>query len=238
MNLLSVHELKKNYGGVQALKPTSFSTAAGEIVAVVGDNGAGKSTLMQCLSGAVMPDGGTIMFNGEDCTHTGPSETRHFGMAMIYQDLGLCRQQPVLANIFLGSEITKNGFLDKRSMMMRAKEILAELHIDLNLETPVEHLSGGQRQAVAIARAMINPPKLLIMDEPNAALGVRESENVLQLIRRLKQKGVAVLLITHRLTDVFAVADRVLIMRQGSIAQDIKVTATNLEQLTQMIRQA
>lgn len=235
MPQLEVNALNKHYGGVHALKDISFSLNAGTVLGLVGDNGAGKSTLMKCITGAENPDSGYIRFNGYDVSHK-PHDSRMAGIEMIYQDLNLCPQLDVTTNIFLGREIkTATCFLNDRLMQDKAREILERLNADISISTPAGLLSGGQQQAVAIARALLADPKLLIMDEPTAALGVREVEKVLKLIQSLKANGITVIIISHRLTDIFEVADRIILMRRGEIRDDKPVSQTSLQDITEKI---
>lgn len=236
--LLEISGLSKYYDGVQALSDITFSVKPGEIVGLVGTNGAGKSTLLKCLTGTLMPDHGSILFNGETLIPGNPMAARKAGIAMIYQHLDLCRQSDVITNIFLGQEMThhlcgiKTSFLNRTAMRIQTQTLLNGINASVPFDRPVQQLSGGQQQAVAIARAMLSLPKLLIMDEPTSALSVKESENVLNLIRSLKQQGVSIILTSHRLSDVFAVADRVVLLQQGCVVSDTPVQDTSLDTIT------
>ncbi len=234
MPQLEIHGLNKYYGGAQALKNVSFSLETGIVLGVVGDNGAGKSTLMKCITGAERPDSGFIRFNGQDVSGR-PRESRMAGIEMIYQDLNLCPQLDVAANIFLGREAAKGYFLDNRLMRSRAQDILGRLNADILVGVSAGLLSGGQQQAVAIARALLVNPRLLIMDEPTAALGVREAGKVLGLIQSLKAEGITVIIISHRLGDIFEVADRVILMRRGEIREDKPVSQISLKDIKEKI---
>ncbi|MCB9944324.1 MAG: sugar ABC transporter ATP-binding protein [Geminicoccaceae bacterium] len=235
--LLELTNVQKRFGSIQALSGISFSVARGEVLALVGDNGAGKSTLMKTISGIYSADEGTIRFDGQDITRTLPGEIRERGIEMIYQDLALARQQNVAANIFLGREPVRKwlGFLpmidrgrideEARRMVERLGARIPSIHVD------VGYLSGGQQQSVAIARALTFDPKLVIMDEPTAALAVREVEHVLDLIRGLREQGISVILISHRLTDVFAVSDRIVALRQGQVIAEEETARTNMQEV-------
>ncbi|MEA2782562.1 MAG: ribose transport system ATP-binding protein [Rhodospirillaceae bacterium] len=235
MTLLELDDVRKHFGSVQALRGVTFSVAAGEIVALVGDNGAGKSTLMKSITGIHKPDGGSIRFDGILLNGKDPGSIRELGIEMIYQDLALARMQDVASNIFLGREPTKKlfgvipGIVDKASMDRQAARMIERLGAHLpSINRAVGSFSGGQQQTVAIARALTFDPKLVIMDEPTAALAVREVEHVLDLIRELKRQGIAVILISHRLTDVFQVCDRIIALRQGQVVSDEAIAATSM----------
>ncbi len=230
--MLKITDLHKSFGGVQALDGVSLDIGQAQVVAIVGDNGAGKSTLMKCVSGMHQADTGRITFNNQDVTNDTPSQSRAIGIEMIYQDLGLCGQQDVVTNVFLGKEEKKGLFLDKVGMAGKCAKAFKELGIDIPLNTATKTLSGGQQQSVAIARAIISNPKLLITDEPTAALAVKEVNKVLKHIKVLKKKGISVVMITHRLSDIFEVADRIVVMRRGKIIHDLLPKETNLQDLT------
>jgi simple sugar transport system ATP-binding protein len=203
------------------------------VVGLVGDNGAGKSTLMKTITGVYRPDGGDIHFDGLSLVDKDPGAIRQAGIEMIYQDLALARMRDVAANIFLGREITRNvlgvKFIDHKRMEIEAGKMIEKLGARVKSVKQVAGLlSGGQQQSVAIARALTFNPKLVIMDEPTAALAVREIEHVLDLIRNLKSQGIAVILISHRLTDVFAVCDRIVVLRQGAVIADDPTVQTSM----------
>jgi simple sugar transport system ATP-binding protein len=225
--ILEARGISKFFGGLTALDAVDFSIHSGEVVALLGDNGAGKSTLLKCISGVYKPEGGQVFFNGEDITARPPSEIRDKGIETIYQDLALAGNLDVGANVFLGKEkmTTFFGFLkvtDDEYMRQEAAQLLKRLDIHLpSLKQSLVNLSGGQRQAVAIARAMYWNAKLVIMDEPTAALGVPEQRKVLALIRSLREQGVPVILISHTMQDVMAVSDRVVVMRRGKVAANM-----------------
>ncbi|TIU32004.1 MAG: sugar ABC transporter ATP-binding protein, partial [Mesorhizobium sp.] len=222
MTLLSLHGIRKSFGAVDVLHGVDLSVAAGEVVGLVGDNGAGKSTLMKTITGIYRADTGSIEFDGKDILALDPGQRRRLGIEMIYQDLSLAKQQDVASNIFLGREPTKRllglfpGFVDKAEMDRQAARMIERLGAHLpSINRSVGSFSGGQQQTVAIARALTFNPKLVIMDEPTAALAVREVQSVLDLIRRLKSEGIAVILISHRLNDVLSVTDRIVVLRHG-----------------------
>lgn len=229
--MLQIKDLQKNFLGVRALNKISLTLSEG-IVAFVGDNGAGKSTLMKCISGATKADSGSIIFNDLEISGDTPVETRQLGIEMIYQNLSLCKQQDIVTNVFLGKELRRSVFLDRNAMREKCASVFEELGIDIKPSSVVGALSGGQQQLVAITRAIIREPKLLIMDEPTAALGVKEVERVLSLIVKLKNKGIAIAMVTHRLNDIFQVADRIVVMSHGEIKFDLKPQETDLRDLT------
>jgi ABC-type sugar transport system ATPase subunit len=238
MSLLELDDVKKHFGSVEALRGVSFSVDPGEVVGLVGDNGAGKSTLMKTITGVYIPDGGTIRFDGHRLNGRQPGEIRSLGIEMIYQDLALARMQDVASNIFLGREPTRRflgtpiQIIDRGRIESEAAAMIKKLGARLpSVQYTVGQLSGGQQQSVAIARALTFNPKLVIMDEPTAALAVREVEHVLDLIRELKNQAIAVILISHRLTDVFAVCDRIVALRQGTVVADDPIRATSMNEV-------
>jgi simple sugar transport system ATP-binding protein len=237
MVILEVDGLSKSFGGVKALSSISFSLERGTALALLGNNGAGKSTLLQCITGALRYDSGSIRSGAESLPPGSPGASRAAGIEMIYQSLHLCPQHSVAQNIFIGREprLTlgpiATPLLDLHGMRRRSVEILKRLDIELDPDAIVGNLSGGQQQAVAIARALVSNPKLLILDEPTAALGVKESANVLALIRTLKAEGIAILLVSHRLTDIFQVADSILLLRHGFAVFTCTTADTTPEQV-------
>lgn len=238
--LLSLRGIGVDYGAVRAVSDVDFDVAAGEIVALCGDNGAGKSSLIKVISGAARPSRGDILLNGETVSFGGPQDALQRGVATIYQELALAPRLAIYQNVFLGAELTRAfgplRLLDKARMMAEAKAYLARLAVDISdMRRPVERLSGGQRQAIAIARALRWNADLVIMDEPTAALGVRESAEVHQLIKRLAQDGRAVLLISHSMPDVAALAERVIIMKQGRKVIDRAVAGLTADDIGHMI---
>jgi ABC-type sugar transport system ATPase subunit len=233
MSLLELKDVRKNFGAIEALRGVTFAVEAGAVVALVGDNGAGKSTLMKTITGVYKPDGGEIRFDGESLAAKDPGQIRAAGIEMIYQDLALARMRDVASNIFLGRELTRSvlgvKLIDQKRMRAEAGAMIAKLGARVKSVTQMTgQLSGGQQQSVAIARALTFNPKLVIMDEPTAALAVREVEHVLELIRTLKAQGIAVILISHRLTDVFTVCDRIVVLRQGAVIADDATVDTSM----------
>jgi simple sugar transport system ATP-binding protein len=241
--LLSVRGASKRFGGVQALQKVSFDLHAGEVLALAGDNGAGKSTLIKCISGVHAPDEGEIFYKGRPVEMANPREARSLGIETIYQDLALADNLDVGANVFLGREprIRRLGILpaiDRRRMRQAAREVLHTLEIELprgKLTQPVRTLSGGQRQAVAIGRAIYWQAEVLIMDEPTAALGVPEQRKVRELIMRLKQQNVGIVFISHNLVDIFAVADRILVLRRGVAAGERRTAETDHDEIVRLM---
>ena len=225
--ILTARGMSKHFGGLTAVDNVDFEVYQGEVVALLGDNGAGKSTLIKCISGVYRPDNGVVVFNGADITSHAPSDIRSRGIETIYQDLALAENLDVGANVFLGKEKTRRLFglipvTDDNYMRVEAATALDELDIHIpSLRQRLVNLSGGQRQAVAIARAMYWNAKLVIMDEPTAALGVPEQRKVLELIRSLREQSIPVILISHTMHDVMAVADRMVVMRRGKIVANI-----------------
>lgn len=213
--VLSLHGISKTFGAVAALSGIDLDVAAGEVVAIVGDNGAGKSTLVKVLAGVHPPDAGTISFAGETVVLASPAQAHDMGIATVFQDLALCENLDVTANLFLGQEL-KPFALDDVAMEVRSWELLRELSAKLpTLTVPVAALSGGQRQTVAIARSLLGSPKIIILDEPTAALGVAQTAEVLNLVERMRDSGLGVVMISHNMEDVRAVADRVAVLRLG-----------------------
>jgi ABC-type sugar transport system ATPase subunit len=238
--ILSIRGLTKRFGGLVAVNNVSWDVYPGEVVGLLGDNAAGKSTLIKCVSGVYTADGGEIYFEGRERHFTRPIDARQEGIETIYQDLALANNLDVSANVFLGREMKHRYLggliktLDEQKMLEEAKTALNTLDIHFpTLTQPIENLSGGQRQAVAIARAVYWDAKLMIMDEPTNNLGVPEQQKVLQLIRKLKDQGVPVILITHILPDVFAVTDRLMVMHRGRKVAEKKTSETNTEELVQ-----
>ena len=241
--ILSVRSTSKRFGGVQALQRVSFDLRAGEVLAVAGDNGAGKSTLIKCISGVHAPDEGEIIYKGRPVELANPREARTLGIETIYQDLALADNLDVGANVFLGREprIRRMGILpaiDRGRMREAAREVLQTLEIELppgKLNQPVRTLSGGQRQAVAIGRAIYWRAEVLIMDEPTAALGVPEQRKVRELIARLRQQKVGIIFISHNLVDIFAVADRILVLRRGIAAGERHTAETDHDEIVRLM---
>jgi ABC-type sugar transport system ATPase subunit len=220
---LSVKDLKKSFGRVEALRGADLEVYPGETLAIVGDNGAGKTTLIKTLSGVISPDSGEIMIEGRAYQELNPRQALDLGISTVYQDLSLVNCRDIATNIFLGREPVRHKiFVDKRKMAAEAEEFLRQLDIKIpEIGVEAGQLSGGQRQGVAIARAIKFGGKLLIFDEPTAAMGVQESAAVLNLIRKLGQKGYAVILISHNMYEVFQLAKRVSVMRQGKVVATV-----------------
>ncbi len=213
--VLSLRGICKQFGAVSALTDIDLDVQAGEVVALVGDNGAGKSTLVKVLAGVHAPTSGAMTFLGEPVTFAGPGEALSMGIATVFQDLALCENLDVVANIFLGRELGPYG-LDEVTMEIRAWTLLNELAARIpSVREPIASLSGGQRQTVAIARSLLLEPKLIMLDEPTAALGVAQTAEVLNLIERVKERGLGVIMISHNMEDVRAVADRIVVLRLG-----------------------
>lgn len=213
--VLSLRRISKSFGAVAALTDVDLDIRAGEVVALVGDNGAGKSTLVKVLSGVYRQDSGTVEFEGREAHIDSPAAARELGIATVFQDLALCENLSVVENLFLGQELGKFR-LDETRMETRSWELLRQLSAKIpTVRVQVAALSGGQRQTVAIARSLLGDPKLIMLDEPTAALGVAQTAEVLNLVERLRERGLAVLMISHNMADVKAVADRVAVLRLG-----------------------
>ena len=241
-NLLEVNSITKNFGGVKALSEVSLFVKRGEVLALAGDNGAGKSTLIKIISGVYQQDAGEIIYNGENLDITNPKFARNLGIETIYQDLALADNLNVGANIFLGREPLLNLFglkiLNKKKMLSESRQILDSLDIEIpeiSLGQPVRRLSGGQRQAIAICRAIYWKAELLIMDEPTAALGVPEQRKVMQLISKLRKQNIAIILISHNLNDIYEIADRIAILRQGELVGDHMIGEINREEVVKLM---
>jgi D-xylose transport system ATP-binding protein len=215
--LLQLQDITKTFGSVQALTDVDFEVRAGEVMALVGDNGAGKSTLVKCVAGTHAADSGEILFEGREVHIHGPKDAARLGIEVVYQDLALCDNLDVVQNMYLGREINRAQILSEAPMEQHTSETLKSLAVTTikSIRQTVATLSGGQRQSVAVARAVMWNSKLVILDEPTAALGVAQTEQVLELVRRLGSQGLGVLLISHNLHDVFATADRITVLRLG-----------------------
>lgn len=239
--ILRVRGLSKHFGGVHAIENVSFDLERGEVLALAGDNGAGKSTLIKTISGVHTPNAGEIWLRGIPTTFATPREAREAGIETIYQDLALADNLDVGANVFLGRERMRRRFgllpaLDRRLMRAEAARVVETLDIAMpRLDLPVRALSGGQRQAVAISRAIFWNAEVLIMDEPTAALGVPEQRKVVALIKSLRAAGKAVIFISHNLGDIFAVADRILVLRRGQKAGERRAAQTNDDEIVRLI---
>jgi D-xylose transport system ATP-binding protein len=234
--LLRLEGVTKRFGNVQALDGVDFGVRAGEVVALVGDNGAGKSTLVKAISGIEPPDEGQAYFDGGPVALRRPQDAAALGITTVYQDLALCDNLDVTANLFLGREETVGGVagvLDSATMERRARELLASLRVRTlkSVRIAVGALSGGQRQSVAIARSLLGEPRLVMLDEPTAALGVEQTAEVLALVARLRERGLGVVVISHNLADVFQVADRIVVLRLGRVAATYDAAETSQEEV-------
>jgi D-xylose transport system ATP-binding protein len=234
--VLELTGISKRFGAVQALSDASLEVKSGEVVALVGDNGAGKSTMIKVIAGVNPADSGQVLFDGRPVSIGKPSDATSLGIATVYQDLALCDNLDVVANLFLGQEVARVAVLDEIDMERRSVELLDSLSVRIpSVRTPVASLSGGQRQSVAIARSLLGDPKVILLDEPTAALGVAQTAQVLDLIERLRERGHGVVLISHNLADVKAVADRVTVLRLGSNAGTFPMADTTQEQIVEAI---
>ncbi len=237
--LLEITAISKHFGSIQALTDVSLTLGRGEVIGLMGDNGAGKSTLMRIIAGNFRPSQGTIAIEGRSVSFHKPADARRSGIEIVYQDLALCDNLTAAANVFLGREL-RIGFgpfhvLDYAAMYRRAAALFKELKSETRPRDLVRRMSGGQRQAVAIARTRLSDAKIVLMDEPTAAISVRQVAEVLNLIRRLREQGLAVVLVSHRMPDVFAVADRIVVMRRGRKVADKIIATTSPEEVTGLI---
>lgn len=233
--ILSLRGVSKGFGAVQALTDISLDVFAGEVVAIVGDNGAGKSTLVKILAGVHSHDAGTVSFDGDIVQIPSPAASRQLGIATVFQDLALCDNLDVVANLFLGREIS-HGTLKEEEMEQRSWTLLRQLSAKIpSVRIAVASLSGGQRQTVAIARSLIGDPRVVILDEPTAALGVAQTAEVLNLIERLRERGLGVVLVSHNMADVQAVADRVAVLRLGRNNGVFRVPDVSYEEIISAI---
>jgi simple sugar transport system ATP-binding protein len=239
MAILELTRVSKHFGAIQALTNVSLALNAGEVVGLMGDNGAGKSTLVKIVAGNYPPSEGTMTMRGSKVAFRKPSDARREGIEIVYQDLALCDNLTAAENVFLGRELMRGvgpfRILDYAAMYRRAGELFAELKSETRPRDLVRRMSGGQRQAVAIARTRLSDPKLVLMDEPTAAISVRQITEVLNLVRRLREQDIAVVLISHRMPDVFAVADRIVVMRRGEKVADKAIGDTSPEEVTGLI---
>ncbi|HEX7354483.1 MAG TPA: ATP-binding cassette domain-containing protein [Mycobacteriales bacterium] len=235
--LLRLSKIGKSFGPVQALADIDLEVYPGEVLALVGDNGAGKSTLIKTISGIWSPDSGQEFWDGRQVHIRHPRDAAALGIATMYQDLALADNLDIVENMFLGRETVRAGLLDETSMELSARRTLSDLSVTTvrSIRQPVGSLSGGQRQAVAVARAVLEEAKLVIMDEPTAALGVSQTAMVLDLVRSLSERGVAVLLISHNLNDVFAVADRLAALYLGRLAGTARIADIDSQQAVALI---
>lgn len=239
MPVLTLRNITKSFGAIQALSGVDLSLKRGEVVGLMGDNGAGKSTLMRIVAGNFPPTDGAIVLDDEEVHFSKPADARRKGIEIVYQDLALCDNLTAAANVFLGRELKRRigplRYLDHQAMFNRAGELFAELKSETRPRDLVKQMSGGQRQAVAIARTRLSDPKIVLMDEPTAAISVRQVAEVLDLIRRLKETNHAVILVSHRMPDVFSVCDRVAVLRRGRKVADRPVKDTSPEEVTGLI---
>jgi D-xylose transport system ATP-binding protein len=240
--LLQLEGITKQFGPVHALDRVDFAVSAGEVVGLVGDNGAGKSTLVKTIAGINGPDSGKILFEGKEVTINKPQDATALGIATVYQDLALCDNLDVVANLFLGRELRAPGpgvvsrQLDEVKMEHETAELLSNLAVTIpSLRSEVGTLSGGQRQQVAVARSLLGEPKVVMLDEPTAALGVPQTKQVLELIRKLRERGLGVVVISHNLADVFQIADRIFVLRLGRPSGDFRSTEVTEEHVVAAI---
>jgi ABC-type sugar transport system ATPase subunit len=235
--LLRLSKVGKSFGPVEALTDIDLEIYSGEVLALVGDNGAGKSTLIKTIAGIWSPDSGQQFWDGEEVHIRNPRDSAALGIATMYQDLALADNLDIVQNMFLGREVVRAGLLDETSMEISARQTLSDLSVTTvqSIRQPVGSLSGGQRQAVAVARAVLQDAKLVVMDEPTAALGLSQTAMVLDLVRSLSERGVAVLLISHNLNDVFAVADRLAALYLGRLAGTARVADIDTQQAVGLI---
>ncbi len=239
MPLLELRSITKHFGAIEALGGIDLMLEPGEIVGLMGDNGAGKSTLVKIIAGNFPPSGGNLFLEGREVRFHRPVEARQMGIEIVYQDLALCNNLSASANVFLAREHKRRvgpiTYLHDRVMHGRAGELFSELKSETRPRDLVRQMSGGQRQAVAIARTRLSKAKIVLMDEPTAAISVRQVAEVLDLIRRLRDQGIAVMLISHRMPDVFAVADRVAVLRRGRKVADKAIASSSPEEVTGLI---
>ncbi len=235
--LLSLRGINKSFGAVHVLQDVDFDAYPGKVTALVGDNGAGKSTLIKGVAGIYAFESGSYLFDGREVTVTNPKQASALGIEVVYQDLALCDNLDIVHNLFLGRELTKAGMLDEGTMEGRAAETLAGLSVRTvkSIRQHVASLSGGQRQTVAIARSVLWNSRLVILDEPTAALGVAQTEQVLKLVRRLADRGLAVVLISHNLNDVFEVADNIAVLYLGRVAAQVSTSEVDHSQVVELI---
>ncbi len=235
--ILSLRGVNKSFGPVHVLRDVDFDISAGKVTALVGDNGAGKSTLIKCIAGIYTPDHGDFLFEGKKVEISGPRDATALGIEIVYQDLALCDNLDIVHNMFLGREKKRGSVLDETSMEAMARKVLDGLSVRTvkSIRQSVSSLSGGQRQTVAIARAVLWNSKIVILDEPTAALGVAQTEQVLNLVRRLADNGLAVVLISHNLNDVFEVADNIAALYLGQMAAQVDKNEVIPRQVIELI---
>ena len=239
MALLELTNISKHFGAIQAVNEVSLALERGEVVGLMGDNGAGKSTLVKMIAGNFRPSHGSMRMENTELVLHKPVDARRHGIEIVHQDLALCDNLTAAANVYLGRELRMGfgslGVLDYAAMYNRAGQLFAELKSETRPRDIVKQMSGGQRQAVAIARTMLSHAKIVLMDEPTAAISVRQVAEVLNHIRHLRDQGIAIVLISHRMPDVFAVADRVIVMRRGRKVADKKIALSSPEEVTGLI---
>ncbi len=235
--LLELHGLNKSFGPVHVLHDVDLKVRAGEVTALVGDNGAGKSTLVKCIAGIHAADSGEVRFQGQHVHIRGPKDAAELGIEVVYQDLALADNLDIVQNMFLGRERGSGWLLDEASMEQAARETLASLSVRTvkSVRTPVSSLSGGQRQTVAIAKSVLWDSKVVLLDEPTAALGVAQTRQVLDLVRRLAEQGLGVVLISHNMADVFEVSDRVAVLYLGRMAAEVNTKDVTHGQIVELI---
>jgi simple sugar transport system ATP-binding protein len=239
MSVLKLQQVSKHFGAIHALTDVSLTLEEGEVVGLMGDNGAGKSTLVKIIAGNFRPSAGQIFIGGKEVAFHRPVEARQHGIEIVYQDLALCDNLSAAVNVFLGRELTRGigpfRIMDYAGMNRRAGELFRDLKSETRPRDLVRDMSGGQRQAVAIARTRLSEARIVLMDEPTAAISVRQVAEVLNLIRELRKHGIAVVLVSHRMPDVFAVADRIVVLRRGQKVADKPIAQSSPEETTGLI---
>ncbi len=239
MSRLKLSQITKNFGAIRALSGVSLEVAPGEVLGLMGDNGAGKSTLVKIIAGNFLPSSGNIQIDDAPVSFHRPIDAQREGVEVVYQDLALCDNLTAASNVFLGREAMRQvgpfRIIDYRSMNTRAAALFQQLKSETRPRDQVRKMSGGQRQAVAIARTLLSEPKIVLMDEPTAAISVRQVAEVLDLIRRLRDRGISVILISHRMPDVFGVADRIAVLRRGEMVASKPIASSSPEEVTGLI---
>ncbi len=239
MPVLELHNISKHFGAIQAVNDVSLTLEPGEVVGLMGDNGAGKSTLVKMMAGNFLPTSGNMRMDGREIVMHKPVDARRHGIEIVHQDLALANNLTAAANVFLGREMRLGlgpfSILDYRGMYRRAGELFKELKSETRPRDLIKQMSGGQRQAVAIARTMLSKARVVLMDEPTAAISVRQVAEVLHHIKQLRDQGVAIVLISHRMPDVFAVGDRVIVLRRGRKVADKRIAQSSPEEVTGLI---
>ncbi len=240
--ILELKKISKRFGAVQALSEVDFEVYPSEVVGLVGDNGAGKSTLVKVIAGTYQPDSGQYMFNGQEVSINNPHQANMLGIQTVYQDLALCDNLDVVANLYLGREVTQPvipglfNSIDETTMEQRALHFIDDLHVNIpSIRSRIATLSGGQRQSVAVARAVMWNSKVVLLDEPTAALGVEQTQQVKELIVRLREQGLGVVVISHNLVDIFDVSDRIIVLRLGKRIATFQTHVSNPEQVVSAI---